>query len=121
MRGRRGAGEEQAPAAAEGGGGGPALEVAPGGRARVFQGGTYLDLHRMLRITSGAQVLYIGASHPPIAPEQTDGLIPRGPRLRPLLRPPSLQAGTFAAASSPFDTSMCQWITERCNEPMGLW
>lgn len=53
-------GEEQAPAAAEGGGGGPALEVAPGGRARVFQGGTYLDLHRMLRITSGAQVLYIG-------------------------------------------------------------
>ena len=77
-RGRRGAGQEQpqpqpqAHAAgeveAEGGGGTPALEVAPGGRARVFQGGTYLDLHRMLHITSGAQVLYIGARAPPPPP-----------------------------------------------------
>lgn len=27
---------------------------------KVFQGGTYLDLHRMLNITSGTEVLYIG-------------------------------------------------------------
>ena len=26
-------------------------------RARVFQGGTYLDLHKMLGVTSGSQVL----------------------------------------------------------------
>ena len=26
-------------------------------RARVFQGGTYLDLHKMLAVTSGSQVL----------------------------------------------------------------
>lgn len=31
------------------------------GKARVFQGGTYMDLHRMLNVTSGSQVLYVGA------------------------------------------------------------
>lgn len=30
------------------------------GKARVFQGGTYMDLHRMLNVTSGSQVLYVG-------------------------------------------------------------
>ena len=30
------------------------------GKARVFQGGTYMDLHRMLDVTSGSQVLYVG-------------------------------------------------------------
>lgn len=33
---------------------------AVGGKARVFQGGTFLDLHRMLGIRSGAEVLYVG-------------------------------------------------------------
>jgi hypothetical protein len=32
----------------------------PGQRARVFQGGYYLDLHKMLDVRSGSQVLYIG-------------------------------------------------------------
>jgi hypothetical protein len=32
------------------------LEHAPGQRARVFQGGYYLDLHKMLGISSGSQV-----------------------------------------------------------------
>lgn len=31
-----------------------------GGRARVFQGGSYLDLHKMLGIRSGSEVLYVG-------------------------------------------------------------
>lgn len=29
-------------------------------RARVFQGGSYLDLHKMLGVKSGSQVLYVG-------------------------------------------------------------
>lgn len=29
-------------------------------KARVFQGGNYVDLHKMLGVTSGAQVLYVG-------------------------------------------------------------
>ena len=40
-------------------------------RARVFQGGTYLDLHKMLGVSSGSQVLplnpVICASEEPIA------------------------------------------------------
>lgn len=32
----------------------------PGGVPRVFQGGCYRDLHRMLGVTSGDQVLYVG-------------------------------------------------------------
>lgn len=35
-------------------------------RARVFQGGTYHDLHKMLHVTSGAQVR--GSHKPPQAP-----------------------------------------------------
>lgn len=31
-----------------------------GGKARVFQGGYYLDLHKMLGVLSGSQVLYVG-------------------------------------------------------------
>ncbi|GAB4817277.1 hypothetical protein N2152v2_004323 [Parachlorella kessleri] len=31
-----------------------------GGKARVFQGGYYLDLHKMLGVKSGSQVLYVG-------------------------------------------------------------
>ena len=31
-----------------------------GGRARVFQGGYYVDLHKMLDVSSGSQVLYVG-------------------------------------------------------------
>lgn len=31
-----------------------------GGRARVFQGGSYLDLHKMLGIHSGTEILYVG-------------------------------------------------------------
>ncbi len=31
------------------------------GRALVFQGGTYMDLHRMLGVTAGSQILYVGA------------------------------------------------------------
>ncbi|GFH22042.1 uncharacterized protein HaLaN_19443, partial [Haematococcus lacustris] len=42
----------------------PQLELPPGGmspsRPRVFQGGCYRDLHRMLGVTSGEQVLYAG-------------------------------------------------------------
>jgi len=53
-------GEEQTQTPAEGGSSAQPVEVAPGGKARVFQAGTYLDLHKMLAITSGAQVLYIG-------------------------------------------------------------
>lgn len=30
------------------------------GRARVFQGGSYLDLHKMLGIRSGTEILYVG-------------------------------------------------------------
>lgn len=29
-------------------------------RARVFQGGSYLDLHKMLGVTAGSEVLYVG-------------------------------------------------------------
>ncbi|KAL6757409.1 purine 5'-nucleotidase [Haematococcus lacustris] len=42
----------------------PQPELPPGGmspsRPRVFQGGCYRDLHRMLGVTSGEQVLYAG-------------------------------------------------------------
>lgn len=31
-----------------------------GSHARVFQGGSYLDLHKMLGVRSGAEVLYVG-------------------------------------------------------------
>ena len=31
-----------------------------GGRARVFQGGSYIDLHKMLSVNAGAEVLYVG-------------------------------------------------------------
>lgn len=31
-------------------------------RSRVFQGGNYLDLHKMLGVSAGAQVLYVGRS-----------------------------------------------------------
>ncbi len=34
--------------------------LAPDGRARVFQGGYYLDLHKMLGIRGGAECLYVG-------------------------------------------------------------
>lgn len=37
------------------------------GKARVFQGGTYMDLHRMLGVTSGSQVLYVGEHCPTTA------------------------------------------------------
>lgn len=36
------------------------VEHQPGARARVFQGGYYLDLHKMLDVSSGSQVLYVG-------------------------------------------------------------
>ena len=32
------------------------VELGPGHRARVFQGGYYLDLHKMLGISSGSSV-----------------------------------------------------------------
>ncbi|KAK9829767.1 hypothetical protein WJX72_007769 [[Myrmecia] bisecta] len=35
-------------------------EHAQGEQARVFQGGVYLDLHKMLGVRSGSEVLYIG-------------------------------------------------------------
>lgn len=34
------------------------LASSPGDRARVFQGGYYLDLHKMLDISSGSEVGY---------------------------------------------------------------
>ena len=33
---------------------------AKDGRARVFQGGSYIDLHKMLGVRAGAEVLYVG-------------------------------------------------------------
>jgi HAD superfamily 5'-nucleotidase-like hydrolase len=39
----------------------PPPRHGPGARrARVFQGGTYLDLHRMLGVGAGTEVLYVG-------------------------------------------------------------
>lgn len=49
--------------AAGGRGAEEASSVGPGRphpRARVFQGGSYLDLHKMLGVRSGAEVLYVG-------------------------------------------------------------
>lgn len=37
-----------------------APDLGQGGKAQVFQGGTYFDLHKMLDIRSGSDVLYIG-------------------------------------------------------------
>jgi len=39
---------------------GGGVEKNAGGRPNVFQGGSYRDLHRMLGVTSGEQVLYVG-------------------------------------------------------------
>ena len=33
---------------------------AKDGRASVFQGGSFIDLHKMLGVTAGAEVLYVG-------------------------------------------------------------
>jgi hypothetical protein len=38
----------------------PPLHGPGARRARVFQGGTYLDLHRMLGVAAGTEVLYVG-------------------------------------------------------------
>jgi HAD superfamily 5'-nucleotidase-like hydrolase len=38
----------------------PPLHGPGARRARVFQGGTYLDLHRMLGVGAGTEVLYVG-------------------------------------------------------------
>lgn len=38
----------------------PLTMVSRGRRQLVVQGGTYMDLHRMLGVTSGSQVLYVG-------------------------------------------------------------
>ena len=37
-----------------------AIDIAGGGRARVFQGGFYTDLHRFLNVTRGDEVMYVG-------------------------------------------------------------
>lgn len=34
--------------------------LSSGGKSRVFQGGCYLDLHKMLDVRSGSEVLYVG-------------------------------------------------------------
>ena len=36
------------------------LDLADEDKAAVFQGGNYTDLHQMLGIRSGTQVLYVG-------------------------------------------------------------
>ncbi|EFJ52026.1 hypothetical protein VOLCADRAFT_56272 [Volvox carteri f. nagariensis] len=51
--GREGRGESPIRGSSSSGGGG-------GGGGNVFQGGWYLDLHKMLGVTEGSQVLYVG-------------------------------------------------------------
>ncbi|KAI7837934.1 hypothetical protein COHA_008240 [Chlorella ohadii] len=53
-------GEEDLPAPILGSTAPAHVRHEPGQRARVFQGGFYLDLHKMLDVRSGSQVLYIG-------------------------------------------------------------
>ncbi|KAL4448376.1 hypothetical protein ABPG75_005595 [Micractinium tetrahymenae] len=53
-------GEEDLPTPILGSTAPPHVQHAPGDRARVFQGGYYLDLHKMLDVSSGSEVLYVG-------------------------------------------------------------
>ncbi|RMZ54397.1 hypothetical protein APUTEX25_001973 [Auxenochlorella protothecoides] len=56
-------GEDDLPSAALGSTAPSARDVAPprpGGEARVFQGGSFHDLHKMLGVAAGSEVLYVG-------------------------------------------------------------